>query len=74
MLDSFVKVKKKYYPQALLEERKYEIIKINMKSFIPDELEANSSDDEIDSDSDNDTDNETNNESDNEPSNEIDNK
>ena len=68
MLDSVVKVKKKYYPQTLLEECKYEIKKTKMQSFINDELEASSSDDESDIDSDNDTDNE----SDNEPSNETD--
>ena len=69
MLDSIVIVKKKYYPQTLLEECKYEIKKTKMKSFINDEFEPSSSDDESDSDSDNETDNEP----DNEPSNEIDN-
>ena len=40
MLDSIVKVKKKYYPQTLLEECKYEIKNPKMQSFINDELEA----------------------------------
>ena len=48
MLDSVVKVRKKYYPQTLLEECKYEIIKTTMANFIDDELEASSSDDETD--------------------------
>ena len=68
MLDSIIKVKKKYYPQTLLEECIYEIKKTQMESFNNDEFEPSSSDDESDSDSDN----ETNNEKDNEPSNEID--
>ena len=69
MLDSIVKAKKKYYPQTLLDECKYEIKKTKMESFINDKFEPSSSDDESDSDSDGETDNK----SDNEPSNEIDN-
>ena len=77
MLDSVVKAKKKYCAQTLLEKCKYEIKKTKMESFINDELEASSSDDENDRDSDNDTDNESkksskksNNESDNKSNNE----
>ena len=44
MLDSVVKVKKKYYPQTLLEECKYEIRKSKMKNLIDDDLEKSSSD------------------------------
>ena len=55
MLDSVVKVKKKYYPQTLLEECKYEIKKTKMENLIDDELEASSSDDEVDNDSSNKT-------------------
>ena len=66
MLDSVVKVKKKHYPQTLLEERKYEIKKTKIESFINEELEASSSDDH---ESNNDTDHESNNK----PSNKIDN-
>ena len=51
MLDSVVKVKKKYYPQTLFEECKYEIKKTKMENLIDDELEASSSDDEVDNDS-----------------------
>ena len=40
ILDSVVKVKKKYYPQTLLEECKYEIKKTKMESFINDEFEV----------------------------------
>ena len=50
MLDSVVKVKKKYYPQTLFEECKYEIKKTKMENVIDDELEASSSDDEVDND------------------------
>ena len=73
MLDSVIKSNKKYYPQALLEECKYEIKKIKMENPINDDLESSSSDDEIDSDSDNEFGNEpkepskkSDNESDNE--------
>ena len=52
MLDSVVRIKKKYYPQTLLEECKYEIKKTKMENLI--ELEAGSSDDEADIASDDD--------------------
>ena len=39
MLDSVVKAKKKYYPQTILEECKYEAKKIKMQNFIDDDLE-----------------------------------
>ena len=51
MLDSVVKVKKKYYPQTVLEE-------IKMENIINDELESSSSDIETESDSDNESHNE----------------
>ena len=38
MLDSVIKAKKKYYPQTLLEECKYEPKKIPMENFIDDDL------------------------------------
>ena len=72
MLNSVVKVKKKYYPQTLLEECKYEIKKNKMESFINDELEPSSSNDKSDSDSDNEPE-KPSKKSNNEPSNEIDN-
>ena len=48
MLNSVVKIEKKYYPQTLLEECKYETKKIKMENLINDELKAGSSDDETD--------------------------
>ena len=64
MLDSVIRVNKKYYPQRLLEECKYEIKKNKMENLINDHLDPTSSDDS-DSKSDNKTDNESNkNESD----------
>ena len=62
MLDSVVKVMKKYYLQTFLEECKYEIKNTKMESFINYELERSSSNDESDSDSHNESDNETDNE------------
>ena len=44
MLDSVIKAKKKYYPQTLLEECKYEQGKIKMENLIDDDLEKSSSD------------------------------
>ena len=49
-----VKVNKKYYPQTLLEECKYEIKKTKMENFINNDLDPISSN----SDSDNEADNE----------------
>ena len=54
MLDSVIKAKKKYYPQTLLEECKYEQEKIKMENLIDDDLEKSLSD-ESDSESDNDS-------------------
>ena len=68
MLDSIVTVKKKYYPQTLLEECKYEIKKTKMENLINDDLEKSSSD-ESDDESDNDG-TEPDNETDNDKSNE----
>ena len=51
MLDSVIKAKKKYYPQPLLEECKYEQKKIKMENLTDDNLETSSSD-EHDSESD----------------------
>ena len=63
ILDSVIKAKKKYYPQTLLEECKYEQEKIKMENLIDDDLEKILSDG-----SDNDSNDET--ESDNDESNE----
>ena len=53
MLDSVIKVIKKYYPQILLEECKYEIKKAKMENLINDGLDLSSSDNEADNESDN---------------------
>ena len=61
LLDSVIRVNKKYYPQTLLAECKYEIRKNKMENRINDDLDSNSSDE-----SDNESENESNNKSDNE--------
>ena len=56
MLGSVIRANKKYYPQKLLEECKYEIKKNKMEILIKGELDPSSSDE-----SDNESDNEYNN-------------
>ena len=58
MLDSVIRVNKKYYPQTLLEKCKYVIKKNKMENLINDDLDLSSSD-ESDSEYDNEYDNET---------------
>ena len=53
MLDSVIRVNKKYYPQTLLEECKYVIRKNEMENLINDDLYLSSSDTESDNDTDN---------------------
>ena len=48
MLDSVIKAKKKYYPQTLLEECKYEQKQIKIENLIDDDLEESLSDSEAD--------------------------
>ena len=60
MLDSVIRVNKKYYPQTLLEECKYVIRKNKMGNLINDDLDLSSS-----YESDNEYGNGSNNESDN---------
>ena len=65
MLDSVIKVNKKYYPQTLLEECKYNIKKNKMENRVDDDFESSSSDEsdsEPDSESHSDPDNDSNNE------------
>ena len=50
MIDSLIRVNKKYYPQTLLEECKYKIKKNKMENLVKDGLDPNSSDNESDSD------------------------
>ena len=54
MLRSVIRVNKKYYPQTLSEECKYEIIKTKMENLINGDLGLSSSDDETENESDND--------------------
>ena len=57
MLDSVIKAKRKYYPQTLLEECKYEQKRIKIENLIDDDLEKSESDEsdsETESDNDND--------------------
>ena len=53
MIDSVIKAKKKYYPQTLWEECKFEQEKMEMENLIDDDIEKSSSD-EFDSKSDKD--------------------
>ena len=48
MLDSVIKAKKKYYPQTLLEECKYEQERIKIENLIDDDLEKIERDSNID--------------------------
>ena len=64
MLDSVIRANKKYYPETLLEECKYEIKKTKIENFINDDLDLSSSD-ESDNESDNQSDNGSDNETDN---------
>ena len=56
ILDSVIRVNRKYYPQRLLEECKYEIEKNKIGNLIIDDLDPSSSD-ESDSESDSEFDN-----------------
>ena len=69
MLDSLVKVKKKYYLQTLSEECKYEPKKVTMENFTDDDLEKSSSDDS-DNEADNDSNDDTESDNDSDESNE----
>ena len=64
MLDSVIRVNKKYYPQTHLRECKYVIRKNEMENLNNDDLHLSSSDE-----SDNASNNESHNESDNETDN-----
>ena len=44
LLDNVIRANKKYYPQILLEESKYEIKKNKMKNLINDDLDPSSFD------------------------------
>ena len=55
ILDSVIRVGKKYYPQIRLEECKCEIENTKMENLNNDDLDLSSSDDETDNESDNET-------------------
>ena len=55
ILDSVIRVSKKYYPQVRLEECKCEIENTKMENLNNDDLDLSSSDDETDNESDNET-------------------
>ena len=54
MLDSVIRVNKKYYPQTLLDECKYVIRKNRMENLIYDDLDLSSSDNDTDNEIDSD--------------------
>ena len=58
MLDSVIRVNKKYYPQTLLEQSKYVARKNKLENHINDDLDLSSSD-ESDNESDNESDTES---------------
>ena len=62
MIDSIIKVNKKYYPQTLLEECKYTQEKIKIENYINQDLEDSESDSESDSASNNETESDIDNE------------
>ena len=55
MLDSVIRVSKKYYPQTLLEKCKYERKKTKIENLFDDDLDLSLSGDETDNESDNKT-------------------
>ena len=58
MIDSVIRVNKKYYPQTLLEECKYIQEKIKIENYINEDLEDSESDDSFNSETECDIDNE----------------
>ena len=55
ILNSVIKANKKYYPQTLLEECKYEQKKIKTENYIDEDLEISESDNDINDETDNDS-------------------
>ena len=60
MLDFVIEAKKKYYPQTLLEECKYEQERIKIENLVDDDLEKSESD-ESDSETESDNNNDESN-------------
>ena len=63
MLNSVIRISRKYYPQTLLEECKHEMKKNKIENLINDDLDPSPSDDETKNDSDSEFDNKFDNES-----------
>ena len=63
IINNVARTNKKYYPQRLLEECKYDIKKNKMENLINDDLDTTSSDesDEFDNEFDNESDNDESN-------------
>ena len=55
MLDSVIKSNKKYYPQTLLEECKYEQKKIKTENYTDEDLEISELDNDFNDETDNDS-------------------
>ena len=58
MIDSVIRVNKKYYPQTLLEECKYIQEKIKIENYINEDLENSESDSDSNNETGSDIDNE----------------
>ena len=58
MIESVIKVNKKYYPQTLLEECKYIQEKIKIENYINEDLENSDSDSDSNNEAESDIDNE----------------
>ena len=62
IIDSVIKVNKKYYPQTLLEECKYVQEKIKTEKYIDEDLEKSESDSDSNNETESDIDNDENDE------------
>ena len=63
VLNSVVRLNKKYYPPSLLKECKYKITKNKVENLINDDLDSGSSDNESNNECDSESDSESNEES-----------
>ena len=61
MIDSVIRVNKKYYPQTLLEECKYIQEKIKIENYIDEDIENSESDSDFNNETESDNDNDDNN-------------
>ena len=57
MIDSVIRVNKKYYPETVLEESKYVQEKIKIVNYIDDDLEKSESDSDSNNEAESDIDN-----------------